>query len=183
MQIAGVVLAAGRSTRFGSPKQLARIGERSMLEAVADLALGAGLHPVLAVVPAGMAVPPDVVPVVNEAPEDGLSRSLRLGLAAVPHDADGAVVLLGDQPTLARETILAVLAAARADRPVVAARANGRLAPPVLLLRDAFSLADEAGGDAGLGPWLAGHPDLVAAVEVASHAPDVDTRRDLERVT
>ena len=153
-----------------------------MLEAVTDLALRTGLRPVVAVVPAGMAVPPDVVPVVNEAPGDGLSRSLRLGLAAVPHDADGAVVLLGDQPTLARETILAVLAAARADRPVVAARADGRLAPPVLLLRDAFSLADEVGGDVGLGPWLAAHPDLVTAVDIAGHAPDVDTRQDLARI-
>jgi len=183
MRIAAVILAAGASSRFGSPKQLARIGGRTMLEAVADLATDAGLRPVLAVVPSGMAVPAHVVPVPNGAPDEGLSRSIRLGVAAVPPEADGAVVLLGDQPTLPVATIRALLDAARGDRPVVAAWADGRLAPPVLLLRAAFGIVADARGDEGLRAILARHPDLVTAVAVGRHAPDVDTVDDLEALS
>lgn len=182
MQTAAVILAAGASTRFGSPKQRARIGERTMLELVTEVALGAGLEPVIVVVPPGLPVPPTVVPEINDAAAEGLSRSLRLGLAAVPVEVGSAVVLLGDQPTLAPATIRTLLAAARADRPVVAAQADGRIGPPVLLRREAFALAEEASGDEGLRSILARHPELVTSVEVTEHAPDVDTPADLSRI-
>ena len=51
MKTAAVILAAGASTRFGSPKQLARIGGRTLLEQVVATARAAGLDPVVAVVP------------------------------------------------------------------------------------------------------------------------------------
>ena len=129
MQTAAVILAAGASTRFGSPKQAARIGERTMLEAVVAVADAAGLHPVIAVVPSGVAVPRNVVPVINDDPGAGMSRSLRLGLAAVPPDADAAVILLGDQPTL-DPSVIGRLLADEGARPVVAAHAEGRSVRP-----------------------------------------------------
>lgn len=153
-----------------------------MLEAVIALARGARLEPIIAVVPPGLAVPADVVPVVNDAPMEGLSRSLRLGIAAVPVECDAALVLLGDQPTLELGVIEAVLAAGGSGPPVVAVRAAGHLAPPVLLTRAAFGLVDEAVGDTGLGPVLAERPDLVTVVEIRAHAPGVDTPLDLERI-
>ena len=183
MRTAAVILAAGASTRFGSPKPLARIGDRTMLATVIDLARESGLDPIVAVVPAGIAVPPDAVPVVNTQPEAGLSRSLRMGIAAVPVEADGAVILLGDQPTLAAATVRAVLEAARRGGQVIAARANGRLGPPVLVTRDAFGLVLDAIGDEGLRSILLNHPELVTPVEVRAHAPDIDTPADLERLS
>jgi CTP:molybdopterin cytidylyltransferase MocA len=184
MQVAAIILAAGASTRFGSPKQLARLRDRTMLETVAAAAAASGLGPVIAVVPPGMAVPPDVVPEVNGAPAKGLSHSLRLGLAAVPSELDAALILLGDQPTVTAATIRAVLAAgeSNATRSVVAASAEGRLGPPVLLRRDAFTLAERASGDEGLRSVLVHSPERVVAVEVAQHAPDVDTPGDLARI-
>jgi CTP:molybdopterin cytidylyltransferase MocA len=179
VQTAAVILAAGASTRFGSPKQLARVGDRTMLASVIDTAREANLGPIVVVVRRGIAVPPDVVPVVNDEPDAGLSRSLRMGIEALPANVGGAVILLGDQPTLPSRTIRAVVSAARSDRPVVAARADGRLGSPVLLLRDAFFLAQEARGDEGLRSILTDHQQLVTPVDVESHPPDVDTPADL----
>ncbi|MGH2379780.1 MAG: nucleotidyltransferase family protein [Candidatus Limnocylindria bacterium] len=180
MQVAAVILAAGASTRFGSPKQLARLASgRTMLEEVIEIARGAGLDPIIAVVPPGLAVPPDVVPELNDAPEAGMSRSLRLGLRAVPAESDAAVVLLGDQPTLRAGAIRSILAATRGDRPVVVAHASGRIGPPVLIMRSSFDLADQARGDEGLRSMVAANPELVTSVEVGEHAPDVDTPGDL----
>ena len=181
MQTAAVILAAGASTRYGSPKLAARIGERTMLEAVVAVADAAGLHPVIAVVPSGAQVPSSVLSAVNDDPAAGMSRSLRIGLAAVPPHADAAVILLGDQPTL-DSSVIGRLLADKGVRPVVAAHAEGRIGPPVLIRRAAFWLADDATGDDGLRIVLAGHPELVTRVPVASHAPDIDTPADLERL-
>jgi CTP:molybdopterin cytidylyltransferase MocA len=181
MQAAAVILAAGTSTRFGSPKQLAPIGGGTMLDAVIEVARASGLRPILAVVPRGIGVAGDVVPVPNDAPHQGLSHSLRLGLAALHADVDAAVILLGDQPTLDPETVGALLAEARrTDRPVVAAHADRHIGPPIVLARTAFTLADEATGDEGLRGVLERHPELVSIIEVGRHAPDVDTPADLE---
>ena len=183
MQIAGVILAAGASTRFGSPKMQARIGGRTMLESVIETARLAGLDPIMAVVPPGIAVPPDVVPVVNQEPAAGLSRSLRMGIAALPDEIDAVVILLGDQPTMSVAAIRAVIDAAARGRPIAATRAGGLLAPPVLLMRRAFGLALEANGDEGLRSMLRASSELVTAIEAGEHPPDVDTPADLERLS
>jgi CTP:molybdopterin cytidylyltransferase MocA len=181
MKVAAVILAAGASTRFGSPKQNAPVGTGTMLAAVGNLARAAGLNPVIAVVPPGNGVPPDVVPVINADSAAGLSHSLRLGLAAVPAELSAAVVLLGDQPTMRVSTIHSLLAAVT-DLPIVAALAEGRIAPPMLIRRDAFALAAEAHGDEGLRSVLEAHPELVHRVDIGTHPPDVDTPADLARI-
>jgi molybdenum cofactor cytidylyltransferase len=108
-----------------------------------------------------------------------LSHSLRLGFSALPAGSQAAVILLGDQPTVAPDTIRALLAA-RGEKPIVATRAGGHLATPVLVERSHFSIVQDLTGDIGLREILATHPEWVLAVEVAAHAPDVDTPADLE---
>jgi molybdenum cofactor cytidylyltransferase len=180
MQAAAVILAAGLSTRFGSPKQLARVGDATMLERVIGIAQNAALAPVIVVVPPGLATSVGLVSVVNAEPRAGLSRSLQMGLAAVPADVDGAVILLGDQPTIPAKVLEALLeVAAVTRRAVVAAHAGGRIGPPVFLARTAFALADDAIGDEGLRGVLKRHPELVATLELGEHPPDVDTPADL----
>jgi CTP:molybdopterin cytidylyltransferase MocA len=182
MRVAGVILAAGASRRFGSPKQWARLGGRTLLEIVVATASEAGLDPVVAVVPRGFAVPPMAVPEVNDDPGAGLSRSLRLGLAAIPPDVSAAVILLGDEPMLRPADIRVVVEMAqRAPRRIVAGRAGDRIGPPVLLQRDHFSLADAVEGDQGLGRLIADHP-AVTLVDLSDVPIDIDTPEDLERL-
>jgi molybdenum cofactor cytidylyltransferase len=180
-RVAAVILAAGASTRFGSPKQLAMIGERTLLGHVVEIARTAGLDPIIAVIAPNLAPPSGVVAVVNSDAAAGLSRSLQLGIAAVSPSAGAAVVLLGDQPTL-DPAVVAGLVAARTDRPIVAARAEGRLGPPVLIRRSGFALVDEAAGDVGLRAILSARPELVEPIEVGSHAPDMDHPDDVARL-
>jgi CTP:molybdopterin cytidylyltransferase MocA len=179
VQTAAVILAAGASTRFGSPKQLARIGRYTMLERVVETAHEAGLAPIIAVIPPGLAVPPGATPEVNDDPAAGIGRSIRLGLAAVPRDVEAAVILLGDEPMLPTAAIREVLAAAATGTAIVAARAGDRVGPPVLLRRPHFALADALEGDDGLNRLIRAHPD-VKLVDLASAPVDVDTPDDLE---
>jgi CTP:molybdopterin cytidylyltransferase MocA len=181
MTVAAVILAAGAGSRFGEPKARARIGARTMVGIVADVATAAGLSPVIAVAPPDLPVPKTVLAVRNEVPSAGLSRSLRLGLAAVPSEADAAVILLGDQPTV-DVSLLHELDGWRGGTPIVATRADGVLGPPVLLEREAFALADGLTGDVGLRELLRTDPTAVTAVDHAP-LPDVDTSADLEAIT
>jgi len=179
--VAAVILAAGSATRFGSPKQLARVGDLTMLEAVVAIAREAGLDPILAVVPGALAVPPDVVPVRNDDPERGLSHSLQMGIAALPGDVEAALMLLGDQPTLPVATVNAIVAA-RGSRPIVAASSGGLILPPVLVERSAFDSVALLHGDLGLREIIRGNRQVVREVPVDAIPADVDTPADLERL-
>jgi CTP:molybdopterin cytidylyltransferase MocA len=180
MQVAAVILAAGSSSRFGSRKQDVRIAGRTMLERIVAKARLARLEPILVVAPAALEIPAGTQRVANDDPESGISHSLQLGIGVARSHSDSAVILLGDQPTLPLATLDAVLHAS-ADRPITASRdILGVYAPPVLVRHDAFDLVAAAAGDAGLRDVTNTHPELVTAIDVAAHPPDVDTKADLD---
>jgi molybdenum cofactor cytidylyltransferase len=192
VSVVGVVLAAGLSTRFGSPKLLADLDGRPVLQHVLDAIEAAGVDDVVVVLGDGHEVVERALArrrqrfVVNPRPGDGLSSSLRVGLDAAGADpaADAAIILLGDQPAVRPDAIRAVLQAAEtSDRSFVRARHASDGAPnPVLVRREAWPEASALDGDRGLGPLLAAHPERVLAVDVAGANPDVDTPADLERL-
>lgn len=183
-RVAAVVLAAGESRRFGSPKQLAIMGGRTLLEHVLERAQRAGLAPVVAVVPVWLTRPAvfsgaDALAWIrNPQPERGMSHSLRLGFAALPDDVGAAVILLGDQPTVPVEHLQALLAA-RGPHPFVATLSRAVLQPPVLVERSHFSDTQEATGDTGLRELLRAHRTLVGSVPAAHPIADIDTPSDL----
>ena len=184
---AGIVLAAGRGTRFGGAKMLARIAGRPMLQHVLDLAAGARLHPVVVVLAgddealyAAISWRDEFVR-RNEEPERGISYSLQLGIwALLESHVARTLVLLGDQPWLSADQLLPILASPlNAKRPIVVPRYNGTPGNPVLLERAAWPVAHELTGDQGMSQLFASRPDLVRYVDVAGSNPDVDTPSDL----
>jgi molybdenum cofactor cytidylyltransferase len=186
-RVGAVILAAGASRRFGSPKQLVVVDGRTLPEHAVDAAMAAGLAPVVAVVPVWLRRPARLDDarlrwIRNPFPERGMSLSLRLGFDTLGDEADAAVILLGDQPGVPPESIGALLAG-RGDRPVVASVADGILAPPILVERSHFHLVSGLSGDIGLREVLLTDPDLVTAVPVTDRPPDLDTPDDLARVT
>lgn len=192
MKVTAIVLAAGASRRFGSPKLLARLAGRPVLERVLDAAAAAGLMDVVVVLGTDSAAVIDAVTWrterirVNPRPMDGLSSSLRIGLDVAAEDptVDAVLVLLGDQPSVRPEVIAAVLAAAETSaQPIVRVRYADDDAPnPVLIRRVAWALAAGLSGDRGLQPLLAERADLVAEVGAPGSNPDIDTPEDLARV-
>jgi CTP:molybdopterin cytidylyltransferase MocA len=181
MTTAAVILAAGASTRFGSPKATVRIGGRTMLQVVVDTATAAGMVPIIVVAPTSIVVPESAEAIRNDAPELGMSLSLQLGIGAVPPDAEAAVILLADQPTVGVEHLRG-LDGWRGGSPIVATRSDGVIGPPVLLEREKFDVVAGIEGDAGLRQLLRANPELVTLVDHPS-LPDVDTPADLDRIT
>jgi CTP:molybdopterin cytidylyltransferase MocA len=138
--ISAVVLAAGASTRFGSPKQAVLLGP--VLERVRG---SAAIDDVLVVLGAHQVETPERAVLCPEW-ERGPGASLRCGLAALGDEVEAAVVVLGDGPTLdprAIDRVVAVWREEGAER--VAATYGGVRLHPLLLARTAWSAVPDAG--------------------------------------
>lgn len=183
---AAVILAAGMASRFRSAKVFAPLGGRTLLDRVIDAATAAGCGDVVVVLGPASAIEGTADLrrariVRNLRPEQGLSSSVRIGLAALGPEVAAAIVLLGDQPLVDPTVMRALLdAEVPAGRSIVVPRyAGGGGQNPTLILRSGWSLAGELSGDRGFGPLIAAHPELVAEVAAEGSNPDVDTPADL----
>ncbi len=187
---AGVVLAAGASTRLGRPKQLLDWHGQPFVRAVAQTALTAGLDPVVVVTGSGRA---DVEAALrgmsvtlakNPEWQSGQASSIRVGLQELPPATGSAVFLLADQPQVTFAVVRALSDThAVSLSPIVAPLVQmERRANPVLFDRDTFpdlmALQGDVGGRAVFSkyrveymPW---HDDRLLL--------DVDTEADYQRL-
>ena len=185
-RVAGLVLAAGRSTRMGGPnKLLAEIGGKPLVRIVAEQALASRAAPVMVVtgherdkVEAALAGL-RVRFVHNPDYAAGLSTSLKAGLAALPGEADGAIVCLGDMPQVTAGLIDRMLEAFDPARGalVVVPTMEGKRGNPVVWSRRFFADLMALEGDVGARHLIGTHADAVAEVPVEDSAAltDVDT--------
>ena len=188
MSISGIVLAAGTSSRFGSTKQLLRVGGKPLAQHAVDAAVEAGLDEVIVVlghdaeaVEAALRLPPRARVVRNPRYAEGQSTSLAAGLRAAGAEGEGAIVLLADQPGITAEHVRALVGAFLARRARIV-RLSFRGAPgPALLSREIWAEASHLTGDTGARALVAEHPDWVEEVVLDEDAPtDVDTPSDAE---
>ena len=185
-RVAGLVLAAGRSTRMGGPnKLLEEINGKPLVRIVAEQALASRASPVIVVTGhqrerveralAGLRV----TFVHNPDFADGLSTSLKAGIKAVPADADGAIVTLGDMPQVSAKLLDRLIAAFDPERGalVVVPTIDGKRGNPVLWARRFFSDLLAVEGDVGARHLIAGYAEAVTEVPVedAAALTDVDT--------
>lgn len=190
--VGAVVLAAGSSTRMGTPKQLLRFEGETLLRRAALAALGAGCRPVVVVSGAhagrvreelrGL----DVLEVVNELWETGMGSSVRAGMGALLEadaDAPAVVLMLCDQPHVTSETIDALVAAHRdGGRTVVASEYGGGFGVPALFDKSLFPELMRLEGQAGAKQVIKRHAREAHFVPFPEGETDVDTPEDFARL-
>jgi molybdenum cofactor cytidylyltransferase len=181
-----VVLAAGGSTRFGSPKQLVRLGGRPLLHTAVTRAsevTGNALIVVLGAHAAEFAPllkhSPGTV-VVNHEWREGLGSSIRAGIARLPPTCNGVMLVLADQAAVTAED-LKRLAGSWRKQPlyIAAALYSGTIGAPVIFPRSALRELAELRGDVGARVLLRRNTDRVVRVPMPSATVDVDTPEDL----
>ena len=180
--MAAILLAAGESRRWGADnKLLAPVDGKPMVRQTAEAILKSVVRPVL-VITGHEATEIEAALVglllsFHHAPDfaEGMSASLKAGVAAVPADCTGALICLGDMPFV-RPGTLDRLADAHVGQAALFPTYQGKRGNPVLLARSLFADIMRLSGDEGARTLLRAIPDQVGelAIEDPGILYDVD---------
>ena len=185
-----VVLAAGGSSRFGSPKQLARWAGQTFIERTVEIALGATeAQAVLVVLGAEVEQSQKLLQnqpvkiVVNQQWAAGQSTSMQAGLAALPDRVGSVVFLLVDLPQVTADIVDALIQRHRETlAPIVWPEFEGKRGNPVLFDRALFPALQQISGDTGGRPLIKAYQAQAERVAVTTPVilQDFDRPEDLE---
>ena len=190
--VACIILAAGMSTRFGSPKQLAEIGGRKLIQLAIEAANGSDAEQVFIVVGANSSKVVEEIELgraqllLNKDFKGGISTSIRVGVENLPRDCSGAVIMVADQPKLTSAHINLLITKFLEDQQqnkktkVVALSYQGRARNPVLVPRMLFDKLLQLEGDSGARELVRNSPDLeLIDIEDPTVFLDVDTKESI----
>jgi len=187
--IAGVILAAGGSSRFGTTKQLLDWKGKPLVNHAAETALAGGLSPVLVVTGADHSkvtqslenLPVECV--FNPNWEQGQSSSVRTGIEALPPNMGAVIFLLVDQPFISPRLIQRLIKAHAIKRaPIIHPQVNDERANPVLFDREVFQELSSLEGDTGGRVLFNTFPSRGVPWENDLIQKDIDTPEDFERL-
>lgn len=184
----GLLLAAGRSLRFGADKLLHPLPDGTPVALASARALLSGVPRVLALVNGDN---PELESLLREAGlelvvvsdrEEGMGTSLATGVAASTQ-ADGWIVALADMPFIQPETVARVRGALAAGAPLAATYYQGRRGHPVGFSRRFQAELLTLAGDTGARTVLEGHLEDLVRLDCADPGVllDIDTPQDLDR--
>ncbi len=190
---AGIILAAGASTRLGHPKQLALIEGQPLLARVINAALESDLdHTVLVLGHRAAEIKAalgsvlensELTIVVNSNYHTGMAGSLKMGVRLIRNVYGAAMIILADHPFVDSDLINHLLRRFQdTDKTICVPTFNGRRGHPVCIRQKFYPDILSLSGDIGAREILRDHPDQLLAVELNSDRAfmDVDTRSDLE---
>ena len=186
--VGAVILAAGSSSRMGTPKQTLQFQGSSLLRRATLAALGATCHPVVVVTGAyaelcrrelgGL----DLREAFNANWQTGMASSVRVGiegLVSIDAGVAAAVLLLCDQPHVTSDVIVNLIAAHHATgRPVIASAYDGSFGVPALFSRTLFSELMQLEGMAGAKEIIKRHASEAHFLPFPEGGVDVDTPHD-----
>ena len=188
--IVGILLAAGRSQRFGADKLLHCMADGRCIAEVAATRLATACDRTLALV--GPQSSPELQERLRSAglelvqaarAQEGMGASLAAGVMGAPQAA-GWVVALADMPAIDSSSIVRVVEALRGGASIAAPWHRGRRGHPVGFAAEWFAALASLTGDSGARDVLDTHPDQLTIVEVDDPGVlfDVDTAVDLARL-
>lgn len=188
--VAGIVLAAGGSTRMGRAKQLLELDGAPLVRRAALAAQAAGCAPVVVVLGGSAA---EIAPAlcgpgleieVNERWQEGMGRSIAAGVARAERGgATAALITLADQPLVDAASLRRLLDAWReSGRPIAASRYAGTIGVPACFTRNFFAPLRALDGAQGCKALLRAHAHEAALVDCPEAEHDIDTPSDYARL-
>jgi len=184
-----IVLAAGASTRFGSPKQLVRLEGRPMMHAAVARATEIAGQAVTVVLGAHAA---ELAPLLRHSPAsvivnrdwaEGIASSIRAGILRLPPSCDGVLIMLADQPAVSTDDLRRLAEAWRRQPAfIIGSFYESTTGVPAIFPRSVFTPLTELRGDQGARHLIHRLRDRVVRVPMSAAAIDIDTPEDLLRL-
>jgi molybdenum cofactor cytidylyltransferase len=189
-RVAAVILAAGESSRFGKPKQLLELNQKSLVRRIVDEARDADCSPVVVVTGDGrdeikrQLAGTLAVTVDNENWKHGIGTSIRAGiryLTGATPEIDAVVLLVCDQPLVDASMIRDLIALGeKTHKPIVSSRYAETVGVPALFNRMCFDELLALDGDSGAKAIILSNSDRIAELPFPDGAIDLDTIQDWE---
>ncbi|WP_372370454.1 NTP transferase domain-containing protein [Candidatus Uabimicrobium sp. HlEnr_7] len=184
--IAIVILAAGKSSRLGSKKQLLSWKKSTLLETSIVAAQGTDYSPIMAIVPQDNEIintiqHHDIVVIPNLQREQGVSTSIKLGTQHIINNSPqtkAAIFMVCDQPFITSQILCELGEKYKRGCDIVTCSYGGTWGIPTLFSRKYFSEILELSGDKGAKKLLQRHKDLCATIEFPQGNADIDTMED-----
>jgi molybdenum cofactor cytidylyltransferase len=193
---AGIILAAGASTRFGEPKQLLRLKDKCLLEWVLDAALNSMLSRVVLVLGYAHQKILEALPEklqhtrlgieINPHYQKGQSQSLRVGLSKVLNTFPAVMFLLADQPLIDAATINCLLNKFwSSQKDICVPTFRGKRGNPSIFSQKFYKHIMKIKGDIGARQIIKTHPERVLEIEIKNPLlfSDVDTPEDFMKIS
>lgn len=187
-----IILAAGASTRMGTPKQLLAYRGCTLIRHMAEVAIASVCQPIAVVLGADAErIKPEIsqLPiqiVENQQWEEGMSTSIRVGLEALlamNPNLDAVAIALCDQPFVSSPTLERIVEAYRlTGKPIIASEYSGTLGVPALFNRTLFSELMTLKSTEGAKKLIKKHLHEVFSVPFLEGAIDIDTPKDYEQL-
>ncbi|MGC2111120.1 MAG: NTP transferase domain-containing protein [Candidatus Korobacteraceae bacterium] len=190
-RIGAIVLAAGMSSRMGEPKQLLRLGERTVLQQTLENLRGSRVDEIILVLGfaaekiAAHLAAEGVKVVINPQFGEGMGSSLRTGLAALDPQVSAALVVLADQPFVRPATLNQLIEGyIESGAQIAIPTYRGFRGNPVLLDRSVFAEVMALTGDVGCRAIFGSHTEGIVKVPADDVGVllDIDDKDDFERL-
>lgn len=184
-----IILAAGASLRFGSPKQLANWREHNLLQHSINILKSIFDKNIIVVLGANHKLiqsslnENDITVILNKDWQTGMSSSIQMGIKTLPANADAAMILLCDQPLLKESSLKSLVNLWQQHKSFIVASAyKNIIGVPAIFPASFFLQLESLTGDNGAKQLLSSYKEQVLTVSIPEAAMDIDTQDDFNQL-
>jgi molybdenum cofactor cytidylyltransferase len=185
-----LILAAGNSSRLGSPKQLVEFEGKTLIERTTETALAISDQVLIVlggnselILPKLERFTNTISTIFNLAWQEGMGTSIRLGVEKLAEESDLILILLSDQPFVSRILLQNMLQIfADSQNPIVSCVYGNTLGVPILFHKSVFPELLKLNGDKGAKSFLYHYENKISTVDFPEGVIDVDTSEDVEKL-
>ena len=189
-KLSTLILAAGNSSRLGSPKQLIEFEGQTLIERITETALSISEEVLIVLGGNSELILPKlerfnnvISTIYNPDWKEGMGTSIRIGVEKLAENSDLIIILLADQPFISKVLLQNMLQSyAKTQNPIVSCIYSNSLGVPILFDKSVFFELLKLNGDKGAKSFLHLYKNRISTIDFPEAIVDIDTLEDVENL-